>query len=97
MKVYGTFPFFSGLRHNKSRCEAAGALKGAKLTLCDMNCIDLRLNTIKILGIHFSYNNCIDLRLNAIKILGIHFSYNMKIENDKNFLKHITSIEGIWH
>ena len=97
MKVYGTFPFFSGLRHNKSRCEAAGGLKGAKLTLCDMNCIDLRLNTIKILGIHFSHNNCIDLRLNAIKILGIHFSYNMKIENDKNFLKHITSIEGIWH
>ena len=65
------------MKPNKSKCEVAGigALKGSKLTLCSMKCIDVRLNTVKILGIHFSYNK--------------------KIENDENFLKHISSVEKV--
>ena len=56
MKV--SFSSFSGLKPNKSKCEVAeiGALKGVKLALCSIKCIDLRLNTIKILRIHFLCN-----------------------------------------
>ena len=46
MKVFDIFSSFSGLKPNKSKCEVAGivALKGAKMPLCGMKCIDLRLN-----------------------------------------------------
>ena len=48
------FSFFSGLRPNLSKCEIAGigVLKGVKVAVC----VDLVLDTIKILGTHFSYN-----------------------------------------
>ena len=58
IKRFDIFSSFSGLKPNQSKCEVAGigALKGAKMALCGMKCIDLRLNTVKTLGIHFSYN-----------------------------------------
>ena len=44
MKVFDIFSSFSGLKPNKWKCEVAGtgSLKGAKLSLCGMKCIDLR-------------------------------------------------------
>ena len=58
MKAFDIFSSLFGLKLNKSKCEVAGigALKGAKMALGGMKCINLRLNTVKILGIHFSYN-----------------------------------------
>ena len=58
MKVFDTFSSFSDLKLNKSKCEVAGigTLKGVKMALYGMKCIDLRLDTVKILGIHSSYN-----------------------------------------
>ena len=58
MKAFDVSSSFSRLKPNKSKREVAeiGALKGVKMALCGMKCIDLRLNTVKILGIHFSYN-----------------------------------------
>ena len=52
------FSRFSGLRSNISKCEIAGigVLKGVKVTVFGIQCVDLVLNTIKILGTHFSYN-----------------------------------------
>ena len=35
---------------------------------------------------------CVHLLSNAIKILGIYCSYNKKLENEKNFLDHITKL-----
>ena len=69
MKVFDIFSSFSGLKPNKSKCEVAGigALKGAKMALCGMKCIDLRLNTVKILGIHFLYNKKIENDENFLK------------------------------
>ena len=32
-----------------------GVLKGVQIVLCGMECVNLKNNTIKILGIHFSY------------------------------------------
>ena len=52
------FSRFSGLRPNLSKCEIAGigVLKGVKVAIYGMQCVDLVLDTIKILGTHFSYN-----------------------------------------
>ena len=58
MKTFDIFSTFSGLKPNKSKCEIAGlgALKGVKLALCRMECIDLMFNAIKILGVYYSYD-----------------------------------------
>ena len=52
------FSRFSGLRPNLSKCEIAGigVLKGVNVAVCGIQCIDLILDSIKILGTHFSYN-----------------------------------------
>ena len=48
MRTFDIFSTFSGLKPNKSKCEIAGlgALKGVKLALFRMECIDLMFNTI---------------------------------------------------
>ena len=76
MNVFDTFSIYSGLKPNKSKCKIAGigALKGVSLELCGMECIDLTKNSVKILGIHFSYNKKIENKENFIKII-------KKIEN----------------
>lgn len=52
------FSNFSDLRPNVDKCEVAGigVLKGVTWALCGLKSIDLTQQTIKILGIHFSYN-----------------------------------------
>ena len=49
-------------------------LKGVSMELCGMKCIDLTNNSVKILGIHFSYNKKIENEENFIKLI-------KKIEN----------------
>ena len=61
-KKYGRyFPFFSdfsGLKSNLSKCEITGigVLKRAQVTVCSMRSVDLKNDTLKILGTHFSYS-----------------------------------------
>ena len=76
MNVFDTFSIYSGLKRNKSKCEIAGigVLKGVSMELCGMECIDLTKNSVKILGIHFSYNKKIENEENFIKLI-------KKIEN----------------
>ena len=59
ISCFSIFTHFSGLKSKLSKCEVAGigSLKGVKVAVCEMNSIDLSKDTIKILGIHFSYNN----------------------------------------
>ena len=47
-----------GLKPNTTKCKIAGigVLRGFQVAVCDMKCIDLRNETIKILGISFLYN-----------------------------------------
>ena len=58
MKTFDMFSTFCGLKPNRSKCEIAalGALKGVKLALCRMECIDLIYNTIKILVVYYSFD-----------------------------------------
>ena len=52
VEIFNTFSVFSGLKPSLTKFEKTGigALKGVRLTACGMNCIDLRNETIKILG-----------------------------------------------
>ena len=58
MNAFDKFSLVSGLKPNKAKCEIAGigVLKGVLLALCRMDCIDLTKKTLKMLGIHFSFN-----------------------------------------
>ena len=46
----------------KKRWEIAGTgvLKEVQIALCGMECVNLKTNTIRILGIHFSYNRSLE-------------------------------------
>ena len=52
------FYIVSGLRPNSSKCEIVGigSLKDAKVALCGLKSLDLTKESIKILGVHISYN-----------------------------------------
>ena len=58
IQIFEHFSTFSGLKPNKSTCEIACTcvLKRVQMALCGMECVNLKTNTTKILGIHFSYN-----------------------------------------
>ena len=49
--------YFSGLKPNLTKSEIAGTgtLKGVQVAVCGIRCIDLNIDTLKVLDIHFSY------------------------------------------
>ena len=71
MNTFDTFSIYSVLKPSKSKCEIAGigVLKGVSIKICGMQCIDLTKNSVKILGIHFSYNKKIEDQGNFIKLI----------------------------
>ena len=56
LKVFDNISKIFDLKPNKSKCEIAriSALKGVRVVLCGLQCINLNEETVKILGIHFS-------------------------------------------
>ena len=58
IKMFALFSNFSGLKPNFSKCEIAGigVLKSVKVAVCGMKCVDLTKETLKIVGVNFSYN-----------------------------------------
>ena len=58
-EIFNAFSLFSGLKPNLLLCKIAvmQALKGVQVAACDMGCIDLCSEVIKILDTHFSYNS----------------------------------------
>ena len=58
INFFQTFSQFSGLKPNISECEIAsiGLLKGAIEIICWLKLVNLTVDTIKILGVHFSDN-----------------------------------------
>ena len=86
LKVFDNFSKISRLKPNKSKCETAGigALKGVRVKLYGMQCISLNEETVKIRGIHFSYNK----KLEEEKNFNNHnYSYDRKcfksMENER--------------
>ena len=58
MNELNTFSNFSRLKPNKTKCETAGmgVLNGFQVALCDIKFVNLINKTVKIVGVHFSYN-----------------------------------------
>ena len=69
--TFTVFSLFSGLEANFSKCEIAGlgSLKGVLETICSLKSINLTTNTIKILGVHFSYNSTLKVQNDSLDIV----------------------------
>ena len=70
------FSKFSGLKFNNSKCEICGigSNKGDNTALCGFKNVDLTSDSIRVLGVYFSYNKDISLQRNFIDVI-------KKIEN----------------
>ena len=57
LNIFHKFVLVSGLSPNTKKCEIAGigALKGVNVAACGMKCLNLWKETVKILGVRFSY------------------------------------------
>ena len=55
-KVFDTFSIYSGLKPKMKKMRNSRYWEFERVALCEVNSIDLAQETIKILGIHFSYN-----------------------------------------
>ena len=93
---------FFGLKPNISKCEVAGigALKGTKMALCGIKCIDLRLNTVKILSIYFLYNkkiesdeNCLKQITSIEKVLKLWRMQNLTLEGKLTVFKTLATFK----
>ena len=82
MNELNTFSNFSGLKPNKTKCEIAGigVLNGVQVALCGMKCVNLNNETVKILGVHFSYNKNLEQDKNFCEHIA-------KIESILNLLR----------
>ena len=90
IKTFEKFSLYSGLKINNAKCEIAGigVKKGVKMALCGMECIDLRSDVIKILGIYFSHNKKLEQEKKF-------FNHTVKIQNIfKLWKQRNLSIEG---
>ena len=69
IRCLNMFSKYSGLKPNTSKCEIAGigVLKGAKVALCGMQSVDLRNESIKILGTYFSYDKELEQSKNFVE------------------------------
>ena len=57
-EIFEHFSAFSGFNLNKSKCEVSGigVKKGVKTALCNIKNVNLLNNSIKVLGVHYSYD-----------------------------------------
>ena len=57
--LFDIFSTFSGFKLNVSKCELCGigVLKGVDTALCNVKNVNLTKESIKILGVYYSYNN----------------------------------------
>ena len=88
LEIFKLFSHFSGLKSNKSKFEIAGVgvLKGVKVTLCGMACVNQHENTIKILGIYYSYNKQLENDENLRKYIA-KIKNLVKLWRARNHLK----------
>ena len=73
LNIFHKFSLVSGLSPNTTKCEIAGigTLKGVNVALCGMKCLNLTKETVKILGVHFSYNKKLEHEMNFQSVLRV--------------------------
>lgn len=64
-EIFDYFSSFSGFKLNFSKCELCGfgALKGVETALCNVKNVNIEKDSIKILGVHFTYNKKIHRKI----------------------------------
>ena len=69
LEMMNQFYMVLGLCPNFSKCKIAGTglLKDAKVALCGLKSLDLTKESIKILGVHISYNKKLQDDINFVK------------------------------
>ena len=79
---FNQFYHFSDLKTNIEKCEIAGigSLKMVKEAACGLKCIDLSNDTIKILGIHFSYSKEVHMQNNFLTTIKENTATSLFVE-----------------
>ena len=69
--TFNNFSRYSGLKVNTDKCEICGigVKRGDEIALCGMKCVDLENDSIKILGVHYSYNDEIVKSKNYLEVI----------------------------
>ena len=69
MKTFKLFSKFFGLKPHILKCDLAGlgSLKGVKMTVRSIKCIDLTTENKNILGIHFPYDQKLRIQEKLMK------------------------------
>ena len=68
IETFKVFSIFLGLKANFSKCKIAGlhSLKGVLEAVLGLKSINLTTESIKILGVHFSYNDTLKVQSNFL-------------------------------
>ena len=68
LNTFSCYSKFSDLYPAFSKCEIAGigSLNGVEVAVCGIKCVNLKVNTIKIPQVHFSYNNKLNMEKNFL-------------------------------
>ena len=71
LEILDQFYMVSGLCPNLSKCEIAtiSSLKDAKVALCGLKSLDLTKESVKILGVHISYNKKLQDDINVCTVV----------------------------
>ena len=66
LNIFHKFSLVFGGSPNTTKCkkDGIGTLKGVNVALCGMKCLNLTKETVKILGVHFSYNKKLEHEIN---------------------------------
>ena len=84
LDIFGFYSDFSGFKLNLAKCEICGigSLKGDPAVLCNIKNVNLITSSIKVLGIHFSYNQILSDSKNFVdtieKIEGVLRVWKMR-------------------
>ena len=65
------FSIFSGFKLNKTKCEICGigVKKGELTALSELKNVNLLKDSVKVLGVHYSYNKEISLSKNFTAVI----------------------------
>ena len=71
LNILNKFSLVSGLSPNTTKCEifGIGTLKEVNVALCGKKCLNLTRETVKILGVHLSYNKKLKYEMNFQSII----------------------------
>ena len=82
LKFFDDFSKISGRKTNKSKYAGIGDLKGVRVALCRMQCIKLNKETVKSLGILFSYKKKLEEK-KTLKIISKDQKCFKSIKNER--------------